>query len=81
MHGIVAVCQEDSAQNVDDNVACYRHPTGDATIAFIDARSRVLHLEACVHNYERNEVDEWVDKTKFAFTHLAKTSAFSGVNG
>lgn len=30
---------------------------------------------------ERNEVDEWVDKTKFAFTHLAKTSAFSGVNG
>lgn len=30
---------------------------------------------------ERNEVSEWVDRTKFAFTHLAKTSAFSGVNG
>ena len=30
---------------------------------------------------ERNEVDEWTDKVRFAFNHMSKTSAFSGVNG
>lgn len=30
---------------------------------------------------ERNEVREWADSVEFAFTHLSKTSAFSGVNG
>ena len=30
---------------------------------------------------ERNEVDEWTEKVRFAFNHMSKTSAFSGVNG
>lgn len=30
---------------------------------------------------ERNEVDDWFDKVQFGFTHMAKTQAFSGVNG
>lgn len=30
---------------------------------------------------ERNEVDEWTEKVRFAFNHMSKTSAFAGVNG
>lgn len=30
---------------------------------------------------EKNEVNEWLDSVGFAFNHLGKTRAFSGVNG
>lgn len=30
---------------------------------------------------ERNEVAEWVDAAEFAFRHMSKSNAFSGVNG
>ena len=38
-------------------------------------------IQVTTPTVERSEVGAWLDELEFSMTHLAKSNAFSGVNG